>query len=388
MKLVVAFQALIISLLIQSSPAASPLDQEAFVPVFVGGEDGYACYRIPALLKTAKGNLIAVADGRISGCGDIPNPLDLVLKRSLDNGKTWGPLQVIADYGKNPADTDIYPTSGVTNPLPRVAAGDAALLLDRTNGRVWVFYDNGAALRGKFRNRAMKLEMRYSDDEGLTWSPAIDLESRNPGLRPPGLNFMASPGNGIQLTSGSRAGRLIFAAYIHGGPDYSAVIYSDDHGESWHLGGKSAQGGGESQIAETRNGGLFASIRNNAFPEAGVRYFNVSPDGGSSWGTPYCQTTNQPPLPDPKCQGSVIGVRGLGTEATALVMLNAAHPSARSNATLRVSYDEGRTWAVSNQVYAGGSAYSALTQLSTGEVGMLLEIDKYKRIVFVRSKVP
>src|ERR1043166_4022952 len=117
-----------------------------FVPVFIGGQDGYVCFRIPAMVTTTSGTILAVADGRISGCGDIPNPLDLILKRSTDNGATWGPLQVIADYGKNPNDTDIYPTSGLTNPLPRVAAGDAALLLDRTNGRVWIFYDSGASL--------------------------------------------------------------------------------------------------------------------------------------------------------------------------------------------------------------------------------------------------
>src|SRR4051812_42936067 len=213
--------------LVANQTEAAP-QTEQFVPVFTGGEDGYACFRIPALVRTKAGTLLAVADGRISGCGDIPNPLDLVLKRSLDNGKTWGPLQVIADYGRNKSDTDRYPSSGITNPLPRVAAGDAALLLDNANGRVWVFYDSGASLKGKFRNRAMKLEMRYSDDAGQSWSPAIDLEQQYPGVRPTGINFMASPGNGIQLVRGPHAGRLIFAAYIHGGPDYSMVIYSDD----------------------------------------------------------------------------------------------------------------------------------------------------------------
>src|SRR5438094_877360 len=161
----------------------------SFVPVFVGGEEGYACFRIPAMVTTAKGALLAAADGRISGCGDIPNPLDLVLKRSLDNGRTWTRLQVIADYGKNTNDTDVYPAYGVTNPVPRVAAGDAALLLDRTNGRVWVLYDNGAYVPGKHNKRALKLELRSSDDDGVTWSPGIDLEGQNPGLRPGGTDF-------------------------------------------------------------------------------------------------------------------------------------------------------------------------------------------------------
>src|SRR5205814_612803 len=197
-----------------SVSAAEPEKPTSFVPVFVGGQEGYACYRIPAMVTTMNGTLVAVADGRISGCSDIPNPLDLVLKRSLDNGQTWTPLQVVAGYGKNTNDTDVYPAYGLTNAVSRVAAGDAALLLDRTNGRVWVFYDNGAYVAGNRHNRALKLEMRYSDNDGSTWSPGIDIESQNPDLRPSGTDFMASPGNGIQLVGGPHAGRLIFAAYV------------------------------------------------------------------------------------------------------------------------------------------------------------------------------
>ena len=90
-------------------------------------------------------------------------------------------------------------------------------------------------------------------------------------------------------------------------------------------------------------------------------------------------------MPDPKCQGSLLGLNG--PKGTMLVMVNAAHPSARSNATLRVSYDGGRTWPVSNVVYGGSSAYSALTETAPGEVGVLLEIDKYARIVFARRRI-
>ena len=373
-----------------SAQAAEPIPsnetQTSFVPVFVGGQEGYACYRIPAMVTTKHGALLAMADGRISGCSDIPNPLDLVLKRSLDSGRTWTPLQVIADYGKNTNDTDVYPASGLTNPVSRVAAGDAALLLDRTNGRVWVIYDNGASIRGKRHNRAIKLELRYSDDDGLTWSQAIDVESQNPGLRPAGTDFMASPGNGIQLASGPHAGRLIFPAYVWAEPYYSTVIYSDDHGQSWHRGGNAAAGGGEIQVAETLDGRLLATIRNNTFPEKGVRFFNTSVDGGETWGTPYYQKPNQPPLPDPKCQSSIL--RFLFTKGTnALILANAADAASRTKMTLRISYDEGRTWPVSNLVYAGGSAYSALTTLPSGEVGMLFEMDGYKRISFVRRSI-
>ena len=293
---------------------------------------------------------------------------------------------MIADYGKNTNDTDVYPAYGVTNPVLRVAAGDAALLLDRMNGRVWVLYDNGAYIAGKANNRALKLEMRYSDDEGVSWSPGIDIEARNPGLRPSGTDFMAGPGNGIQLSKGPHAGRLIFGLYVWAKPYYSTLIYSDDHGWSWRRGGNAGTGGGEIQVAETIDGQLLATIRNNAFPEKGVRFFNTSVDGGETWGAPYYQTTNQTALPDPKCQASLLRVTQPNS-GYLLILANAADPNSRSNATLRLSHDGGRTWPASNQVYAGSSAYSALTVLGSAEVGMLLEMDKYRRICFVRRSV-
>src|ERR1019366_8043576 len=140
-------------------------NKAARVAVFVNGRNGYACYRIPAMVTTTRGTVIAVADGRVSGCGDIPNPLDLVARRSFDNGQTWASMQVIADYGSNPNDTDTYPYYGITTPAPRVAGGNAALLVDLTNNRVWVLYDNGGAAVGQPYNRAIKLEMRFSDDD-------------------------------------------------------------------------------------------------------------------------------------------------------------------------------------------------------------------------------
>jgi len=362
---------------------APPAAVQEFVPVFEAGRDGYACYRIPAIVTTTNGTLIAVADGRISGCGDIPNPLDLVCKRSFDNGKTWGSLQVIANYGSDPSDVDTYPHYGVTN-IARVAAGDAALLLDRTNGRVWVLYDNG----GTTGSRKIKLELRYSDDDGANWSPRMDVEAENPSLRPAAPELLAGPGNGIQLASGPHAGRLIFPVYAYGNPYYSTLIYSDDHGATWHLGGNAGTGGGEVQMAETAGGGLIASMRDNNFAGSGVRTFSRSTDGGISWDTPYNNTTNPPTIPDPGCQGNIYRLTTTNdSNASRLIHANAAHASSRVNMTLRISYDEGATWAVSNLVYAGGSAYSSVTKLATGEVGLLFEKDPYGGLDFTRRSV-
>ena len=360
------------------------------VPVFANGQDGYACYRIPAMVTTARGTVIAIADGRISNCGDIPNPLDLVCKRSFDNGNTWGPLQIIAPYGKDtsPDDVDTYPYFGITNPVQRVAAGDAALLLDRSNNQIWILYDNGAYVAGQDYNRVIKLEMRHSNDDGVTWSPALDIEALNPGLRPSGSQFLTGPGNGIQFESGPHAGRLIFPVYIFGGTNYSALILSDDHGQTWHLGGNAAAGGSEVQMAETPNGGLLASMRNGSFATTGLRTFSRSADGGLTWGAPFSTFTNPPAIPDPGCQGNILRLTTTNeSNASRLIHANASHSSSRENMVLRISYDEGYSWPVSNQVYSGSSAYSALAPLANGDVGLLFEIDNYTRIDFVQRSV-
>lgn len=365
----------------------------AYTPVFVSGT-GYPEYRIPAMVTTANGTVIAVADGRQSN-GDIPNPLDCVCRRSFDNGNTWGALQVIADYGSNQTtnDADTYPAYGITNPIPRKCAGDSALLLDRTNGRVWVLYDNGAPSANGYNSatRAIKLEMRYSDDNGATWSARQDVESLNPGLRPAitsAPEFLTGPGNGIQLAGGTNAGRLIFPIYVYGSPYYSAMIYSDDHGATWKLGGNCATGGGEIQIVEAPNGSLLASMRDNAFSWNGVRTFSRSTDGGLTWGTPYYSLTNPSTIPDPACQGSILRLSATNdSNASRLVLANCASSSSRVAMTLRLSYDEGQTWPVSNLVYSGVSGYSALTKLATGEIGLLNEVNNFARIDFVRRSV-
>ncbi|HEU5069614.1 MAG TPA: exo-alpha-sialidase [Verrucomicrobiae bacterium] len=363
--------------------APTPPPQPNFVRVFTGGGDGYTCFRIPVLVTTAKGTVIAMSDGRIGSCGDIPTPLDLVFKRSFDNGATWGPLQVVADYGSNPNDVDTYPAYGMTN-IARVSAGDAALLLDRSNGRVWALYDNGGVTNGA---RKIKLEQRYSDDDGATWSAVVDLEAANPGLRPAGGEFLTGPGNGIQMTEGPHAGRLIFPVYHYASPSASGVIYSDDHGATWQRGAL-VTGGGEIQVCETAGGGLLASMRDNNFAWNGVRTFARSTDGGATWSAPYTNTVVPPTMPDPACQGNVYRLTTTNnSNASRLVHVNAASSSSRMNLTLRISYDEGQSWPVSNQIYAAGAAYSSVTKLATGDIGVLFEKDPYGNLDYARRSI-
>ncbi|MSU59008.1 MAG: hypothetical protein EXS35_12725 [Pedosphaera sp.] len=355
-----------------------------FIMVFQGGVDGYTCFRIPAIVTTTNGTVIAMTDGRIGGCGDIPTPLDLVIKRSFDNGNTWGPLQVVTDYGTAVGDVDTYPFYGLTN-ISRVSSGDAALLVDQTNGRIWTLYDNGGVLSGA---RKIKLEMKYSDDDGATWSPRIDVEAQNPGIRTSTTEFIAGPGNGIQLTEGPNAGRLIFPVYAYNNPSASQVIYSDNHGATWTRSANSITNGGEVQVVELPGGELLASCRDNGFSWSGVRTFARSTNGGVTWGLPYTSTVSPPTIADPACQGNIYRLTTTNDSNTNRILhANAAHASSRVNMTLRISYDEGTSWAVSNQVYSGGSAYSTVTKLATGEIGLLFEKDPYGNIEYTRRSV-
>ena len=349
-----------------------------FSNIFAAGESGYTCFRIPGIVTSTNGTVIAVADGRIGSCGDIPTPLDLVCKRSFDNGRSWEPLQIIANYGSDPADVDDYPFYGATS-IQRVAAGDAAMLVDQVTGRIWTLYDNG----GVSGSRRIKLELRNSDDDGATWSPAIDLERSNPGLRPATGEFLAGPGNGIQMSSGPRAGRLIFPVYIYAATSSSLCIYSDDHGATWQRGGISGIGGGEVQMAETAGGGLIASMRDNNFATSGRRTFSRSQDAGITWGTPFSDTTIPPYLPDPGCQGNIYRLTTTNDgDRSRILHASATHISSRVNMSFHLSYDEGSTWPVSNQVYAAGSAYSSVTRLASGEIGLIFEKDPYGSLSF------
>ena len=353
---------------------------------FKSGTNGYHTFRIPAMVVSNLGTIIAAADGRLTTSADLPAAIDCVVRRSIDRGDTWGPHIVVANYGTDTTDTDVYPILGNTTPRTRTSASDPALLVDRTNGRIWVLYDNGSPTSYAGFGRTIKLEMRYSDDDGFTWSPRIDVEADNPGLRPAGTaEFIAGPGNGIQLERGSHAGRLIFPVYWYRSDNHSTLILSDDHGATWRRGGRCGSGVGEVQIVECVNGDLLASMRPSG-AGAGYRWFSRSTDGGDTWSALFrFDATSPTPVPDPTCQGSIFRLSTTDeSDANRLIHASPASTSSRVAMTLRMSCDEGASWPVARRVYAGGSAYSALARLPDGDIVLLFEKDGYQSIDFVR----
>lgn len=361
--------------------------------VFKSGEDGYASYRIPALIKNKGGELIAFCEGRVDHAGDYGN-VDIVYKISKDGGKTWGPLKVAADYDK-------------------LQAGNAAPVVDLLDprypkGRIFLFYNTGNDHEGEVRKGKGLRELWYitSVDGALTWSEPVNITTQAHRPRQPQINpdynfkedwrtYANTPGHAFQFISGPNKGRIYIAANHNAGnpqpanKDWNAhAYYSDDHGKTFRLSENVPYPGtNESMAAQTGENSVYMSSRNQQLTPR-QRVISVSNDGGQTW----VSSAPDPQLPDPVNQASVLSwKKGKGF---ILAHLNAAHEKERNHLTLRLSKDGGKTWyfnqliAKAPEGYKGAwSAYSDLVLLKKNSMGILYEKDNYKEIVFLTQKI-
>lgn len=329
--------------------------------VYTAGEDGYHTYRIPAIVATAKGTLLAFCEGRKNSARDWGD-IDLLVKRSADGGRTWSQAIRIADFG----------TDTVGNPAP---------VLDRRTGTVWLLMTRnpgdleekriGPGLSGHTRT----VWVTHSRDDGLTWAAPADITADV--KRPEWTWYATGPVNGIQL----RTGRMVVPCdhdRERVTERYSHVIYSDDGGRTWKLGGSAGPECNESTVVELADGSLMLNMRSYAGKNR--RAVSISRDGGLSWSAP----TLEEALIEPVCQASLIAF-GKGKQRV-LLFSNPASTK-RMNMTVRLSRDEGRTWSASKTIHAGPSAYSNLIELKGGMMGLLYERGEarpYERITFAR----
>ena len=343
-------------------------DSARLTHIFKAGDDGYACFRIPAIVRTGEGTLLAFAEGRRGGCSDTGN-IDLVLKRSDDGGKTWSALQIVWDDGEN--------TCG--NPAP---------VMDRGTGKIFLLMtwnrgsDHERDIIAGTSEDTRRVFVTSSSDDGRSWSSPRDL-TRNV-KRKNWTWYATGPGAGIQLTKGKYAGRMIIACdhvVAESKTGYSHVIYSDNGGKSWKLGGVSTRRQtNESSAAELSNGAVMLNMRNYD-REVRHRQVIVSDDGGKSWDEGYADEA----LIEPICQATLISHSFPGDATHYLVFSNPSHTSRRVNMTVKVSNDDGRTWSSSRTVHPGPSAYSDMVSLPNGDVGILYEgghQKPYEGIVF------
>ena len=345
-----------------AAPSGLLADQAPASDVFVAGDEGYHTYRIPALLRTPAGTLLAFCEGRKEHRGDHGD-IDLLLKRSTDGGQTWGPIELVYEEGDSEKIT-------IGNPCP---------VVDESTGTIWLPFcrDNDDVL------------VTSSSDDGRTWTKPRDITA---DVKRPGWGWYATgPGVGIQLKHGKHAGRLVIPCdhreKIEGRTaKFSHVFYSDDHGSTWKLGGSVQRHTDECQIVELPGGELLINMRNywgrdGKRPErAAMRAIAGSRDGGLSW----TDLRFDAALVEPVCQASLIAVPAADeSEGTVLVFSNPASKKSRRGMTVRLSFDHGRTWPTSKLVDAGSAAYSCLAALDDGRIGLLYERDNYGRIAFM-----
>jgi len=363
------------------------------VPVFVSGNEGYKSYRIPAIVSLPNGDLLAFCEGRVNNAGDFGH-VNIVMKRSTDKGRSWDSLQVVAENGD-------------------LQAGNAAPVVDLTDpaypgGRIFLFYNTGNNQEGEVRkgNGLREVWYKTSTDKGQTWSEAVNITTQVHRPKQPQISaaynfsedwrsYANTPGHAMQFQNGKYKGRIFVAANHSAGPpqkrfnDYAAHgFYSDDHGKTFHLGATvNTSGSNESMATELSGDKLMMNSRNQK-GDVRARIVSISSDGGATWDTSYVDQT----LIDPVNQGSILTI-GKKHGKNIIAFCNAADTKRRDNLTLRISYDDGKTWAKSIVIdkSADGSkgdftAYSDLVKLGKKKIGVLYERNGYKEIVFTVVK--
>ena len=325
--------------------------------VYSKNMDGYNCYRIPAIVKSTKGTLLAFAEARKKSCSDTGD-IDLVLKRSTDGGKTWSRMITVWDDGDN-------------------VCGNPAPVVDKVSGRIvlvttWNRGDDHEKqiIEGASKD-TRKVFVLYSDDDGLTWSKAKEITSS--AKKPEWTWYATGPCHGIQLQGKNHKNRLVISAnHIVAGVKtwHSHSIYSDDSGNTWHLGGIQAEhGGNESSVVELKGGDLMLNMRNYDRDVNKTRTYATSKDGGESWSKTVFATE----LIEPVCQGNILNITKKGRISGNLLFSNPASTDKREKMTIRMSRDNGKSWAASYLVHPGPAAYSDMVMLSDKEVAIYFE---------------
>lgn len=418
--------------------------------IFYPGYAQSAAYRIPSMITTKKGTILAGIDARIVSPQDNPNKINTRMRRSTDHGESWEEIQELISYpgeglhGAAAIDTALLQDEetetiwllvchtpggvGLWNSEAGIGFDQKGrkILLDACQNRyfldqeglVWdakgqktsykvdvdgnmflhdepignIYFKEDIAPGDSFLEaRTSFLQLIKSDDDGLTWSDPIDL---NPQVKEEWMKFIgAGPGRGLQIKNGSYKGRLVFPIYFSNRyrKMSCAVIYSDDHGETWKRGaspndGRKFQGKilsaetlseehsdlTESQVVEMPNGDLHIYMRNHSRKQRTA--IAKSKDGGETWSQPsYVEE-----LIDPTCQSSIIAYPDQGDGKTRLIFSNPADPAHRQKGTVRLSEDGGKTWPYKKRIVDHTFMYSCLTVLSNGEIGLLYETSSKK----------
>ena len=340
--------------------------------VFPPGLNGITRYRIPGIVVTPKGTVLAYAEARKNSSSDW-GEIEIHLRRSMDGGKTWEAGKPIAHLGARLEGNPHKKEGGekeqtVNNPVA---------IVDRTTGAIEFLY---------CINYALCYSMRSIDD-GLTWSTPSDITATfEPFRKHYDWKVIATgPGHGIQIKSGRLVVPIWLAYGKDGdhGPSAAATIFSDDHGKTWQAGDLCLPNEGdfsnpnETMITELSDGRVMLVAR--SVSKANRKIVTISPDGARDWTKPAFH--NQ--LWEPVCMASIVSYP---SKPGSLIFSNPhtlkfgkdgqevpASRGKRENLSIKLSSDDGKTWPVNKTLDAGPSAYSDLAVLPDGTVLCLYE---------------
>jgi sialidase-1 len=321
--------------------------------VFKQGTDGYNTFRIPVVVRSNEGTLLCFAEGRTNSSDDFGD-IDIVMKRSTDNGKTWQKLQVVAEDGINRC----------CNPTPVVLGNDKIILVYSWN------HDSTPD-----DHIIYTIE---SDDDGVTWKNKTNILSQI--SRSGEGRYLPGPCHGIVKEKDPHKGRIIIP---HRGKSSKGtpvhVICSDDNGKTWFHGGSvNYAKGNECTVAELSNGSILIDMRNTDDNDY-FRWQAISQDGGNTWKDPYRTELVET---QSGCQGALHRFKWDEKTGKAILLFsNPTHTSSRRHGAVKLSLDEGLTWPKmymfttksGDDMYC---SYSDLVTMSTDVIGVAYEAGK------------
>lgn len=331
-----------------------PVSQRVGYAVRLPGDDDSKSYRIPGLVRTKRGTLLAVYDIRYRHAGDLPADIDVGVSRSTDGGQSWEKMREAIDMGNDPK----HGFDGV---------GDPAILMDEKSGRIWIvaLWSHGnrgwnGSGPGMKPEETGQLVLVHSDDDGKTWSKPRNIteQVKQPDMR----LFFNGPGAGITMKDGT----LVFAAQYRAanGTPWSTTIFSKDRGETWQAGGGVKSDTTEAQVAELSDGSLMINCRDN---RGGARTIAVSHDFGVTWSL---HPTDRKALREPVCMASIL------RWDSRLWFSNPNNTKSREAMTVKWSDDDGVTWPEENALLYDARkcfGYSCLAPVDDGNLGVLYE---------------
>lgn len=348
----------LITLAAMAMSLASFADVSTPITLWRHGDGGIKIYRIPALCTAPNGDLLAVCDARKNHGGDLNTcqPINISIRRSSDNGVTW----------TEPENTWTW----TWNDDEHWAGSDPSFIVDMETKKVFLFYN---VWECKKQHGVFQFWVQESSDNGKTWSKPRDI-SKDIAFdawpfgktQAQGAFIFISSGSGIQTKDGTLLHTLVHVN------DGNALFGSTDHGKTWKAIGKPAKFGDECKVVELRDGSWMINSR----WRGGGRQIHISKDRGETWESHYDNA-----LADPQCNAQIMRCGKI------LLFSNCKSSSGRCNLHIRASIDDGQTWNEGVLIEGGGTAYSDITVMKNGDIGILYEANGIKFATVPRKDI-